>query len=365
MEPAIVRAAAQLRFCTGDPAGAEFLFSTLLSMDDGDGNARFMRYLIYWLLEHPDTSPDRQALLAMDWRSSFDFFGYLARLLEGRIDANAALAGDTRRIEKSWAHYIVGQLHCRQRNFAAAKNHLEHACLLADRALWLRVLALAKLEDVWQTGKLPAEGAKVFRDRLRLLEPEETRRRQAADRLTARLEELNFASSEYRATLEELFALDLSDNRVLLNLIFSSAADAAWETAIDYCRRYRQQTGRENLGRLTVGWMEPALLLTVGQSEPARQKLAAFIRDSSDKWHAAIARSMLGEMDETELMRRAGNHPEFLLTGHAALGLWKEAQGNLQGASRHYREAVTTYLDDWPHFMFALSRLERLRHGER
>ena len=50
-----------------------------------------------------------------------------------------------------------------------------------------------------------------------------------------------------------------------------------------------------------------------------------------------------------------------LLTGHAALGLWAEGQGDRIAAIKHYREALGSYMDHRIEYDFAMARLKRLR----
>ena len=50
----------------------------------------------------------RPKLLALDWRSPFEFFGYLVKVLEGNIDEKLVLTGGYSKDERSWLHYVVG-----------------------------------------------------------------------------------------------------------------------------------------------------------------------------------------------------------------------------------------------------------------
>ena len=52
-----------------------------------------------------------------------------------------------------------------------------------------------------------------------------------------------------------------------------------------------------------------------------------------------------------------------LLTGHTALGLWAEGQGDITGAIRHYREALGSYMDHRMEYSFAMERVKRLRQA--
>ncbi|MCP3898800.1 MAG: hypothetical protein GY707_03590 [Desulfobacteraceae bacterium] len=69
-------------------------------------------------------------------------------------------------------------------------------------------------------------------------------------------------------------------------------------------------------------------------------------------------------MDTREdiLIKLAEKKPEKLITLHTALGFWAEADQNHLKASHHYREALSSYLDDWNEYDLALGRIIGLRH---
>ena len=72
----------------------------------------------------------------------------------------------------------------------------------------------------------------------------------------------------------------------------------------------------------------------------------------------------MGQLEENTLFHNAKNRPELQLTAHTALGFWNEAADDPNAALRHYKEALSTYLDDWPHFFFAMARMQQLRQKE-
>jgi S1-C subfamily serine protease len=58
---------------------------------------------------------------------------------------------------------------------------------------------------------------------------------------------------------------------------------------------------------------------------------------------------------------KAGESPEYVLTGRIALALWAEGSGNKNKAIDHYREALGSYMDDMIEYVFAVERIKRLR----
>jgi len=95
LQPSLVMAAGMMHLCADDNTGARQLFLKHLSMDADNHQARLMLYLIDWLDTEKTVSDHRQALLDLDWRSSYEFQGFLARVLEGSVDEATAL--------KSWS----------------------------------------------------------------------------------------------------------------------------------------------------------------------------------------------------------------------------------------------------------------------
>ena len=64
-------------------------------------------------------------------------------------------------------------------------------------------------------------------------------------------------------------------------------------------------------------------------------------------------------------MEKAGTNPENILTAYTALGFRAESQGEQKLASRHYREALGSYLDNWIEYNLALQRYIALRNQEK
>ena len=63
-------------------------------------------------------------------------------------------------------------------------------------------------------------------------------------------------------------------------------------------------------------------------------------------------------------MEKGGKVPENILTAHTALGFWAEARGDRTIATRHYREALGSYLDNWVEYNLARQRYMKLREKE-
>jgi hypothetical protein len=84
-----------------------------------------------------------------------------------------------------------------------------------------------------------------------------------------------------------------------------------------------------------------------------------------DTWYRLIAECISDHQKEKSLAEKAGESPEYVLTGHVAMGFWAEGSGDKSKAMNHYREALGSYMDDMIEYAFAVERIKRLRQRER
>jgi hypothetical protein len=134
-----------------------------------------------------------------------------------------------------------------------------------------------------------------------------------------------------------------------------------WDSALEYTNRFLSLDGRENAGRLQVGLMQAEILHSLGRKEDARAKLENFLNNTEDAWYRSIAECLLDQEKEKTLAQKAGESPEYLITGHTALAFWAEGNGDKGKAIDHYREALGSYMDDMIEYVFAVERIKRLR----
>ena len=112
---------------------------------------------------------------------------------------------------------------------------------------------------------------------------------------------------------------------------------------------------------MQVGLLQAEILQSLGRKEEARAKLDNFLNNTEDAWYRSIAECLLDQEKEGILVKRAGESPEYLLTGHIALAFWAEGSGDKGKAIDHYREALGSYMDDMIEYVFAVERIKRLR----
>lgn len=369
-DPLLVMASGMLRFCVGDDAGARQRFTQALSIDDENGRAKLMVYLIDWRAGKAEESVYRRELLALDWRSPHEFFGYLVKVLE-ESTATDPFSGGYTGGEKSWLRYLGALMRAKRGALAESEKLLKEAVLLAEVDDWLYLQALAALQKVQQRrlDTMPLAGGrgqyqaemKTDADNIQkhYTAKIETRKRLAS--LAAQLKQPSLAMEDKEVALKGMLQLEPANGEILTELAFASAANEKWEQALAFAQKFLEIRGRENAERLSVGLLEAETLHRVKRSEASRAGLEDFCRRTRDPWYRSIGEALLGRMNEPPLSRKAEENPENLVTWHTALGFWAEGSGDDAEAIRHYKEALGSYMDTRPEYEFAKERIRRLR----
>jgi len=99
----------------------------------------------------------------------------------------------------------------------------------------------------------------------------------------------------------------------------------------------------------------------MGRKEEALAELENFLHNTEEAWYRLIAECLLGRETAESLEEKAGESPEYVLTGRTALAFWAEGSGDNNKAIDHYREALGSYMDDMIEYVFAVERIKRLR----
>lgn len=85
--------------------------------------------------------------------------------------------------------------------------------------------------------------------------------------------------------------------------------------------------------------------------------------ETHNSWYGIISKHLVSGIKEDKLIKLTEKKPEKLLTLHTALGLWAEGDQNREKASHHYREALSSYLDNWNEYDLALGRIMHFRQS--
>jgi len=375
LDPRLVMAAGVMHFCAGNYSNARRFFQQALSMDKENNDAKMMFFLIDWAEDRWEQNPHGQELMDLDWRSPYEFFGHLVRILSDAVDVESASGGGYTNPERTWLCYLAGLVMEKRGRLSEAEQYIRKAVLSADIESWVYHLAAAGLGSI-QGHHLAAmkNGVEKYGYRIDVknfagtLAQSYTAKEQDKARLyllNAKLEADTTSIPEKIKTLEQILTRDAEDGEILLQLAFYSAVEEDWKQALAFTRRVIAIKGREGWGgRLKAGILEGEILHAMDRREEAKNRLKDFVRYTGDPWYREIGECLLAERLEQDLLEKAGNSPHYLLTAHAALGFWAESTdeaGNVKMALRHYQEAIRSYLDEWPEYDFALARIQRLR----
>jgi S1-C subfamily serine protease/lipoprotein NlpI len=370
-DPTLVLVAAMIHFCAGDHEKAGPLFEKALSMDDKNDQARLLLFLVDWLADRSSASPYGRELLALDWRSPHEFYGYLVRVLEGKIAEDRSLHGGYTDQERHWLRYVAALIADRNHNTTKVEKLLQPVVLTTGRENWLYFLALARLEKTQQdklAGIEDPEGRRQyqtqldqFNQKLQKSRPQLAERQALMAPLQAKLGRDSLAPEAKRALLEQVLKIDPADGNLLVEMIFYCTMGEDWDLALEYAHRFLSLGGRENAGRLQVGLLTAEILLHMGRKEEALAELENFRQNTEDTWYRLIAECLLGRETEGSLAEKAGESPEYVLTGRTALAFWAEGSGDKNKAIDHYREALGSYMDNMIEYVFAVERIKKLR----
>ena len=371
LDPNLVLAAAMIHFCAGDHDKAGPLFGKALSMDDKNDQARLLLFFIDWLADRSSASPYGGDLLALDWRSPHEFFGYLVRVLEGKIAEDRSLHGGYTDQERHWLRYVAALVADRNHDTTKVEELLQPVVLTTGRDNWLYFLALARLEKAQQQELASIEDPEIrrqyqaqldqFNQKFQKSRPQLAERQALLAPLQAKIGQDSLTPETKRALLEEVLKIDSADGDLLVEMVYYCTMEEDWNTALDYAHRFLSLDGRENAGRLQVGLMTAEILLNMGRKQEALAELENFLHNTEDAWYRLIAECLLGRENEKSLVEKAAESPEYVLTGHMALGLWAEGNGDKNKAIDHYREALGSYMDDMIEYVFAVERIKTLR----
>jgi len=371
LQPPLVAAAGVLRFCSGDFKGARQRFLQSLSMDPEDNRARLMLTLIDRLTSTRDETEYRRELLAADWRSSAEFQGYLARVLEGTVPLESALKGWYTPSEKSWLCYIGGWMHSQGGQMEEAERLFQEAVLSAEPDSWEFLLSLAAQQELQKErrktlrtdqewAEYTSRGERFEKTKQESLALKKKRRDELAP-LWASAADGPVPLEEKRGLMEKNLELDPENRLVMAGLAYTAAALGDWPEALANLRRVLATESRQNAARMSLGLLEAGILHFQGHGAEARESLADYIRHTRDPWFLAVAEYLMGRQTEEDIRKQAGEVPENAITAFTAMGFWAEGTKDKTRALRFYQETLGSFLNDWLEYDFALERIKRLR----
>jgi tetratricopeptide (TPR) repeat protein len=371
LHPELMTTAGMLHFCNGDYPGARQRFSELLSMDAKDNQARLIMVLIDWISGTSEKSAAHRNLLETDWRSNAEFQGYLARGLEGSVSIDHALKGWNNPAEKTWVYFISGLVCSKEGKSEEAEKLLQEAVLSGDPDSWEFFLSRASLEDLRKKRRTIFRTSNQWTEYAAQVEQFETISRRSLELKKKKKEELapllpcladtQVPLEEKRSVLDKAFKIDPENHGILATLAYYTTAMGIWPDALNYLRMFLASEGRQNAARMSLGLLEAGILHYQGKELEAQVSLRDYGGRTHDPWFLAICEYLMERQTEESLKRQASEDPENMITAFTVAGFWAEGSKDNKNALRFYREALGTFLDDWPEYDFVRERMKHLR----
>ena len=356
--PALLMGAAVMHYCNGDFAGAAQLTDRALSIDHENYQAMLLKALIESSGKLGWESTSLTQLMNLDWRSTGEFYGYLARLLTSGEFSEDDLESWNLPSEKSWLHFIAGLVSEGEGDTSRARDLFKSSVRSAGADEWSRYLALAHL---FRPGSAQPGERTGFIAELQEVDEQRAERLSWLEPLITKFEAAVADPAERRDLLVQIHELQPGSRRLLVYASYYSAMASDWPQSLKLAEQYFQVPGREEPLRLGLQLLTATVLLHSGEEDQSRSRLNETCGETRTVWYRQVCESLLHQRSQEDLIDNAGTIPEKLLTAHAALGFQAEAEGEKEDALSHYREALGSYLDTWIEFELARQRYIVLR----
>ncbi len=367
-DPVLIYVAGVLNFCSQDMEKAGLYFKKLSMIEPENTTARLLLYIIDWLQNEQSTRTFTKGLFTMDWSIEDEYLGYLAQTLKEGQRMSAKVTDFENRSEKSWRLFIEGLILEKSNQPAQACDMFKQSVLNANINDWVYFLSFSRLDRLQNIIAKTVKNKTAFQKKMKAFQDKAgTYRETAADStramgtLISQIESDDLDHEKKIAIYDQLFKLAPENRNILGRITFFHAAHGDWQRAIDSIDLFFKHPTRQTALSLSLGLLKGQLLQILGKNKTAEAWLNQFSKTIQDPWYKAIIKNLLTTPDEKELIQQAGKKPEKLITAHTALGLWAESRQDKKTAARHYREALSSYLDDWNEYDLALSRIMAIR----
>ncbi|WP_300464261.1 trypsin-like peptidase domain-containing protein [Desulfobacula sp.] len=367
-DPVLLFAAGMLNFCTRDMDKSRQFFKTLSLIEPENTTSKLMLYMIDWVSGQDQITDLTKDLFAMAWYEEDEFLGYLATVLNQRKRMDPGFMEFESLAEKSWRLFIEGLISEENNTLDMAVNSFEQSILAADINDWVYYLSFSRfshIQDGFATvleDKLAHQKARdVFRQKAKKNRQQILEKRQVILTLMGQLESALLPYEKKIPIYDQLLELAPENRTLIGNVAFFHAAHSDWQAAVDAVDQYFQLPSRETALSLSLGLLKGELLQLSGKNQAALDHLTEFSKAIHTHWYRIIIKHLIMKTDEDRTIKLAGKAPERLITLHTALGLWAEADQDTQKAVHHYREALSSYLDDWNEYDLALGRIKKIR----
>jgi len=308
----------------------------------------------------------------MGWYDEDEFLGYLASVLKIKKRMSPEFIDYENRSEKSWRLFIEGLICEKINHLTTAREMYKQSILTAGTNDWVNYLSFSRLIPIQAEAEtatehqLPqAEETETFKEKAAAYRKSAAGNRKIMTTLVHQFESDALSYKDKIIVYMKLLDL-IPENRTLIGRIaFFHATQSEWQPAIDFIERYFKTPTRETGLSLSLGLLKGEILNIMGKQTSAEDHLTQFSNTIQDPWYGLIIKHLILKKNDEKLIKLAGKNPEKLITAHTALGLWAEAAQNTEKASGHYREALSTYLDDWNEYDLARGRIIGFRQASK
>ena len=370
-DPVLMFAAGMLNFSTMDLDKSRHYFKTLSLIEQENATSRLMLYIIDWVTNQETAETLTKSLFSMSWYEEEEFSGYLALVLKNEKRITPDFIDYETRSERSWRLFIEGLISEKNNEFGKAQKMFKKSIITAGINDWVYYLSFSRLNHI-QTERaallkdkqMSEKTIAAFRQKAKDYRKSASEYRNNISTLIQKFESNKFNYEEKIQIYVKLLEL-APENRTIVGIIaFFHATHSEWQRAIDFIDIYFKQPSRETSLSLSLGLLKGGILKIMGKNQESMDHLIKFSTQTLDPWHSIIAKHLLLETKEEKLIKLAGKKPEKLITLHTTLGLWAEGDQNQEKATHHYREALSSYLDDWNEYDLALGRLTHFRQSK-
>ena len=370
-DPVLMFAAGMLNFSTMDLDKSRHYFKTLSLIEQENATSRLMLYIIDWVTNQETAETLTKSLFSMSWYEEEEFSGYLALVLKNEKRITPDFIDYETRSERSWRLFIEGLISEKNNEFGKAQKMFKKSIITAGINDWVYYLSFSRLNHI-QTERaallkdkqMSEKTIAAFRQKAKDYRKSASEYRNNISTLIQKFESNKFNYEEKIQIYVKLLEL-APENRTIVGIIaFFHATHSEWQRAIDFIDIYFKQPSRETSLSLSLGLLKGGILKIMGKNQESMDHLIKFSTQTLDPWHSIIAKHLLLETKEEKLIKLAGKKPEKLITLLTTLGLWAEGDQNQEKATHHYREALSSYLDDWNEYDLALGRLTHFRQSK-
>lgn len=367
-DPILIYVAGMLNFCSGNLDQSNLLFKKLSMIEHENANSRLMLYIIDWIRNNQHNDSFTKLLFEYDWQDDNEYLGYLARVLRDKKQMSPDLIEYENGSEKSWRLFIEGLILEKNNAMDLARNAFRASILSSHHNDWVYYLSYSRLNQIQQNMLSYLENKTDFQKQIDVFSEQAKKQRELSVEVTEKINTLieKYESgatedSDRMAIHKELSTIAPENRSVLGKLAFYHASAGDWETSIEKIDTYFAKPIRQTALSLSLGLLKGQLLKLMGRDQEAQTFMNAFSETIQSSWYKLIIKHIMDSPDKAELIKLAGNKPAKLITLHTALGLWSEAQKDNLGAAHHYREALSSYLEDWSEYHLALGRVTAIR----